>query len=123
MAPLLVTTRLTREDARLDPARSAQELERRVRAHAGWPGSFVETTSGRLGVLEAGVDAAHGGPPGTIVETTAREPALIAGDRRLLVLHRVRPAGGREMAGTDYLRGHRELIGTSIAGPATVDTR
>ena len=132
IAPLIVTTRLTREHARLDPARPAVELERQVRAHAGWPGSFVETAGGRLGVISASVapgeaadeaDAADiAGVAGTIVEAAGGRPAIATSQGRL-VLDRVQPAGGREMAGADYLRGHRELLGTTVAGAATVSGR
>lgn len=115
-----VTTRLTRDDARLDPSRPAAVLERQVRAHAGWPGSFVETRAGRLGVVA--VTAAPGAPgdvPGSIVDADG-VPALATRDGGRLVLRRVQPAGGREMAGADFLRGHRDLVGTVVAAPATV---
>jgi methionyl-tRNA formyltransferase len=117
------TTRLTRDDARLDAARSAAELERQVRAFAGWPGTFVETHAGRVGVLAASIAPDGGDRAGTIVETEGGAPALVAGDGNRLVLERVRPAGGREMSGAEFLRGHRELIGTIVAGAGTVDAR
>lgn len=126
-APASVTTRFTREHARLDATRNAADLERRVRAHAGWPGSFVDTRAGRLAILRASVARDGGGAPGAIVEGPRGEPAITAGDGALLVLERVQPAGGREMAGADYLRGHRELLGTTVgtpaAGAATVSGR
>ncbi|HJP88108.1 MAG TPA: methionyl-tRNA formyltransferase [Candidatus Limnocylindrales bacterium] len=125
--PASVTTRFTRDHARLDPSQPAAQLERQVRAHAGWPGSFIETRAGRLGVLRASVAAGGGGTvgasPGELVEAPDRQPAFVAGDRNLLVLERVQPAGGREMAGADYLRGHRELLGTTVASAATVSER
>lgn len=118
-----VTTLLTRDDARLDPSRPAVELERQVRAHAGWPGSHLETAAGRLGVTSAAVaPAVSGDVPGTLVVGEDGAPAVVTADGRL-VLVRVQPAGGREMPGSDYLRGHRELLGTMIAGPATVNAR
>lgn len=118
-----VTTLLTREDARLDPVRPAVELERQVRAHAGWPGSFVDTAAGRLGVSSVAVaPAVAGDVPGTLVAAEEGVPAVATPDGRLVLL-RVRPAGGREMPGADYLRGHRELLGTMLAGPATVNGR
>jgi hypothetical protein len=40
-----------------------------------------------------------------------------------LVVEVVQPAGGREMAGADYLRGHREVLGTAVARAATVGDR
>jgi methionyl-tRNA formyltransferase len=117
------TTLLTRDDARLDTSRPALELERQVRAHAGWPGSYLETAAGRLGVAGAAVaPSVAGDTPGTLVATEEGIPAIATTDGRLVLL-RVQPAGGREMPGADYLRGHRELLGTMIAGPATVGGR
>src|SRR5438270_13862359 len=43
-----ITRPLRREDGRLDPSRTAAELERQVRAFQPWPGSFIETDDGRL---------------------------------------------------------------------------
>jgi methionyl-tRNA formyltransferase len=122
-----VTTRLTRADASLDPARPAADLERQVRAHAGWPGAAVDTAAGRLVILEASVApraaAAEDDPgPGTVVDVEGR-PALVAGDGRRLVLERVQPAGGRPMSGAEFLRGRRGLLGTTVAAPATVSAR
>jgi methionyl-tRNA formyltransferase len=118
-----VTGRLTRQDARLDPKRSAAELERQVRAHRGWPGSFIETTEGRLGVADTLTEAeAAGDVPGTLVEAAHGLPAIATAGGRLVLL-RVQPAGSREMLGADFLRGHRDLIGTKLAGAATVSGR
>ena len=120
-APATVTTRLTRDHARLDAGRSATELERQVRAFAGWPGAFLDTAAGRLGVLAASVEAgAARETAGTLVETTAHGLAVVTGDGARLVLDGVQPAGGRAMSGADFLRGRRELLGTSVAGAATV---
>ncbi len=55
-----LTTRLRREDGRLDPHLPAAELERRVRALQPWPGSFVDTDVGRVIVWAAQVEPAHG---------------------------------------------------------------
>lgn len=127
-APQVVTTRLTRDAARLDPARPAVELERQVRAFAGWPGSWLDTAAGRIVVLEATATAAPGEPgeagepPGLLVAATDGRPALATRDGRL-VLDRVQPAGGRPMDGAAFLRGHRDLVGTMVAGPVTVGER
>jgi methionyl-tRNA formyltransferase len=122
----VATTRLQRADAALDPARPAAELERRIRAHAGWPGSVIETAVGRLVVVAAriapGASGSADAAAGTIVEVDGR-PALVAGDGARLVLERVVPAGSREMAGAEFLRGRRSLVGTMVLAPATVSAR
>ncbi|MEO8272921.1 MAG: methionyl-tRNA formyltransferase [Chloroflexota bacterium] len=102
-----------REDARLDPAQPARDLERRVRANAPWPGSFLETELGRVAVLAASV--ADGLPidvPGRLVEHGGRL-ALATSDGRL-VLNEARREGRRPATGDEFLRGQRQLVGTSV---------
>jgi len=91
-------------ERRLDPTRPAAELERVVRALTPGVGTFVELADGsRLGVEEA--RALEPGP--------AQGEVVCAGDRLLvgtssgaLELVTVKPAGGRTMQASDYLRGH-----------------
>ena len=101
-----MTRPLRREDGRLDPARPATELERRVRAYLPWPGTFLEADGERLVVGAASVAAsAVGDVPGRLVRLDDR-PALTTADGRL-VLEQVTPQGRRSMSGADYLRGRR----------------
>ncbi|MGZ4201581.1 MAG: methionyl-tRNA formyltransferase [Thermoleophilaceae bacterium] len=100
-----IAEKIAPEDRRLDPSRSAQELERRVRALHPHIGTFAELPGGeRLGVLRA-----------TPVVGTQVEPGELAvDDDRLLFgccdsaleLLEVQPAGGRPMDADAYLRGH-----------------
>jgi methionyl-tRNA formyltransferase len=104
------TTRpLRRDDGRLDPRRSAADLERQVRAYQPWPGSFAETPEGRLIVWRA--SAAPDGPkPGTFdLDGLGTE-----GGRLRLI--EVQPAGGRRMSWDDYVRGRPSIVGASIVG-------
>jgi methionyl-tRNA formyltransferase len=105
-----LTRPLRRDDGRLDPQRGAIELERQVRAHQPWPGSFLETAAGRLAVLEASVDPTRADRPGRLAVTP--DLRLATGDG-WLVLDRVQPAGGRPMDGRSWARGRRELGATS----------
>jgi methionyl-tRNA formyltransferase len=108
-----LTRRLRRADATLDPKRSAEELERQVRAQLPWPGSAIETAAGRLTVQRASVTATQSGDePGTLVGQGAGL-ALATADGRL-VLDEVQLAGRRPMSGAEFLRGHAELIGTRV---------
>jgi len=111
-----VTRPLRREDGRLDPGRSAEELERRVRAYDPWPGAFVETNDGRVIVHEASV--AESGPsdaPGQLVEHERR--LALATHHGRLVLERAQREGREATAGEDFLRGHRRLVGSRIKAP------
>jgi len=108
------TTRpFRREDGRLDPIRPARELERLVRAHAPWPGSFVDTAGGRVAVLRASVAPARAGDTvGTLVEHDGRL-ALVTSDGRL-VFEAARRAGRRALDGAAFLRGQHDLVGAGI---------
>lgn len=116
-----VTRTFRRGDGRLDPGRSAQELERQVRALTPWPGTFLETEAGRLSVHAAAVgEAAEGDEPGRLVRHGDRLALATAQGR--LVLDRVQLAGRREMAGGDFLRGQPQLEATGVGAGATAGT-
>jgi methionyl-tRNA formyltransferase len=100
-----LTRPLRRADGRLDPARRAEDLERQVRAYQPWPGSFLDTRSGRIVVWRATVGPATGTRPGTLGPTGM---STVAGD---LVLHEVQPAGGRRMTWEAFLRGRPGIVG------------
>jgi methionyl-tRNA formyltransferase len=117
-----LTRPLRREDGRLDPTLPAELLERRIRAHLPWPGSFVEIDDGRLVVLSARLAPSdRDDAPGTIVPDE-QGLALATSDGRL-ILDEVQPAGGRPMSGEEYLRGRPAVLGANIrlAGDPTLD--
>ena len=114
---MTMTRPLRREDGLLDATRPAAELERQVRALRPWPGTYVESIAGRIGVLDAHAEGgaiAQDRVPGRL------GPAGIhAADGTLLVLRTVQPAGGRPMSWAELLRGRPGLLGsTVIAGHA-----
>jgi methionyl-tRNA formyltransferase len=103
-----LTRPLRREDGRLDPSRSAAELERHVRALLPWPGTFLEADAERLIVSRASVAAsAPDDEPGRLVRH-GNHPALATADGRL-VLEEVTPPGRQRMPGDAWLRGRRAL--------------
>jgi methionyl-tRNA formyltransferase len=101
-----LTRPFRRDDGRLDPAKSAAQLERQVRALQPWPGSFIEADGSRLIVWRASADDGGGGrrrKPGTLLAS-----GLWTADGRLVPVE-VQPAGGRRMSWDDYLRGRPDL--------------
>ena len=111
-----LTRPLRREDGRLDPTKTAAELERQVRAYQPWPGSFVETASGRLTIWRAQPGEARPAEvfPGTFVATSDGRLALAAEDA-LLVVDDVQAAGGKRMSSKELIRGRPGLVGSYIA--------
>jgi methionyl-tRNA formyltransferase len=93
------------EERRLDPARSATELERAVRALNPHIGTHLELEGGeRLGV-RAAATVADSPPSG---ELEVRGGTLVLGcTPGGLRLEEVQPSGRRPMAVADFLRGHR----------------
>jgi methionyl-tRNA formyltransferase len=108
-----LTRPLTREDGRLDPLRPAVELERWVRAHVPWPGSFIDTPQGRLIVHRAVVaPRVAGDTPGAIV-ADGDGIALATTEGRLRVLE-AQLAGRRPMDAEALRRGAPGLIGPTV---------
>jgi methionyl-tRNA formyltransferase len=91
-------------DRRLDPGRTAVELERAVRALGRHVGTYLELEGGeRLGVREA--RSLPWGPPQGEIE--AGEGRLVLGSADGgLSLEAVQPPGKREMAVEEFLRGN-----------------
>jgi len=115
-AGVSLTKPLRREDGRLDPHKPAAQLERQVRAYQPWPGSFVETASGRLTIWRAQPGEARPAEvfPGTFVATSDGRLALAAEDA-LLVVDDVQAAGGKRMSSKELIRGRPGLVGSYIA--------
>jgi methionyl-tRNA formyltransferase len=105
-AQVTYAEKIAAEDRRLDPARTAAELERVVRALTPHVGAWVELHDGtRLGVSEARAMPGESGPPGTLLARDGDGPALACGQGELQLI-RVKPAGRREMSGPEWLRGY-----------------
>lgn len=103
-----LTRPLRREDGRLDVTRPAAELERQIRAFQPWPGSFMDTSVGRLIVWQAEVSS--DGPPGGSFDIEG----LGVGDGGRLRLLEVQPAGGKRMSWEAFVRGRPAIVGSSI---------
>lgn len=92
--------KLTRAEGRLDFARPAAELERRVRALTPWPGAWFEVDGERVKVLAATV-VAETGAPGTVLN----DAATIACGTGALRLTRLQRAGKAALDAPAFLRG------------------
>jgi methionyl-tRNA formyltransferase len=112
-----ITRPLHRADGRLDPDQPAVLLERQVRAHLPWPGSFFELEGGRLVVLAARVAPGEDDDEIGRFVPDAGGLALVARDGRLL-LDEVQPAGGRPMSGEAFVRGRPSILGQIVRLPS-----
>jgi methionyl-tRNA formyltransferase len=96
-------------DRRLDPALSAADLERRVRALSPHVGTYIDLPWGeRLGVLRTALAPEEGPPAGELDSVDGKLVfGTFAGALDLLEVH---PAGKRPMSAADWLRGNVERL-------------
>jgi methionyl-tRNA formyltransferase len=91
----------------LDFGRPAEELVRIVRAYTPDPGAFTTFQGQRIGVLRASIGGGRGVEHGTL-EVRDETPHVAAG-AGWLRLDEVKPAGKREMKGSEWARGLRAV--------------
>jgi methionyl-tRNA formyltransferase len=97
------------EDRLLDPALTADLLERRVRALTPHIGAYIELPwDERLGVNRATLAGGDGPSPGGLAADDGR--LLYGATGGALELLEVHPAGKRPMAGADWIRGYGERL-------------
>jgi methionyl-tRNA formyltransferase len=110
-----VAPKLSREDARLDLAASAEACRARINGLSPWPGVRVRLAGEELKLVRAASEAGDGsGPPGTVIDP---ERGIVACGRGALRLVEVQPAGKRAMAWRDFARG-RAVARGAVVQPA-----
>ncbi|KKS37856.1 MAG: methionyl-tRNA formyltransferase [Candidatus Sungbacteria bacterium RIFCSPLOWO2_12_FULL_41_11] len=111
---------LKKEDGRIDWSKSADGIERQIRALAPWPGSFTFWKKGkkevRLELLEASVEKTA-----DLSDDHVSGKVLIK-ERRLFVktgqgylgILRLQPEGKKEMTAKEFLNGYGDINGTIL---------
>jgi len=123
--------KLTKADGRIDWVKSAEVIERLVRAMAPWPGAVTEWRGAALRVWAASVGPDPGAAlyqpctspvqgqggtgPGTI-RAVAPDRLSVATGSGMLEITEVQPAGRRRMSVRESLAGHRLSIGDKLGG-------
>jgi methionyl-tRNA formyltransferase len=97
------TRRIRKEHGLIDWARSAEEIERQVRAMLPWPTAYTSYSGKRIIVLEAGVIAGALGQAGIVLSVS---PLVVAAGRGALEIRRVKVEGKNEMTAKSFLAGH-----------------
>lgn len=99
-----LVNRYTKEDGLLDWQKPAPVLERLVRAHEPWPGTYTFFQGKRLKILKSAVGTSVQHAIGkTLIQN--HSPAIACGENTSLILLRVQPEGGNIMDGATFLRG------------------
>lgn len=99
--------KLAKDDGILDWDKTAEQLEREVRAFIGWPKSRT-MLAGKEVIVTAAHAATGDQEPG---KTTIDGKTIKVGCKKgLLVIDRLKPAGKNEMTAEAFLAGHKQLF-------------
>jgi methionyl-tRNA formyltransferase len=102
-------TKISKDEARIDWSRPAQEIQRHVQGLAPFPGAWFEADGERIKLLDAeAVDGA--GQPGEVIG----EPLVIGCGEDALHCRTLQRAGKGAMLVDDFLRGFPVPIGTIL---------
>ena len=105
--------KLSRDEGYVDWNKSAEEIEKLVRALYPWPGAWTEIDGSRIKIFESKVIPASKQifPPGTIIDNKL----TISCGRNSLRLVRLQKQGKKIMNTEEYLNGNPISIGTNLS--------
>lgn len=105
---------IKKEDGKIDWNKSAEEIERQVRAHVAWPNAFTFWNKKQLKILNAEIqDKNTNKKLGEVFLTENKELAVQTGGG-VLILKEVQPEGKKQMSALDFRNGHPEIIGSIL---------
>ena len=108
---------LTKDDGRIDWTKSAEELERMVRAFQPWPGTWTVWESGSKRIkIEAASWIADAIPEGILGQVwhNTQNPLLIQSGRGSLTIKRLGIEGKKIVDVEQFLHGHPSIIGAVL---------
>ncbi len=104
--------KISREDGRIGWTKQAEQIEREIRAYAGWPGSHTT-----LGQVEVIIMKAHFVPSdfGSLGEINVEDEIgvlMIQAKDGYLCIDALKPVGKKEMPVKAFLNGYKSRLGT-----------
>lgn len=98
---------ITKQDGKIDFTKSAEQIERQIRAFDPWPGAFCSYMDQTLKIWQAQVlEGGEGETPGKILAVTD-EGIDIACGSGILRAQQIQMPGKKRVAVKDFLRGNR----------------
>lgn len=112
-AEATVTSLLSKNDGRLSWDKSAEELERLVRAYDPWPGTFSFWGGRRVKILRASIGTdAISAQPGTVVQYGVG--IAIRAKESLLKIDSIQLEGKKPQSGEEFARAYPTIIGAIL---------
>lgn len=97
------TKQITKHDGHVDWNKPAEQLEREIRAYAGWPSSSTEINGKPVSIISTQVLEINGEPGTFFVHN--KQLAAHCGKNALLITE-LKPSGKRTMSSRDFLAGN-----------------
>lgn len=117
--------KISKEDSRIDWAKSSRELDAQIRAFDPWPGSYTSLRGARLSILEAEPldeympiekdEHVTNPAPGTIIAVSASKGIVVATGRGFLAIKRLQLATRKPMGAYEFANGVRGLVGAVLS--------
>lgn len=99
--------KLSKEDSIVDWSKSAEQIEREVRAFAGWP--KTRTVFGDLDIVITQAHVINAAGTAGKTDIIDKMPVVYCGNGAL-ALDKLKPAGKKEMTGEAFLAGYKKLF-------------
>jgi len=96
--------KITKAGGKIDWSKPASQLEREIRAYAGWPGSYTKLAGKDVSITQAKIYNLSG-TPGDIFVAERQNLGVYCG-KNALTIERIKPAGKKEMTGQEFTRGY-----------------
>jgi len=117
---------IKREAGKIDWQKSAKEIEQQIRAFTPWPGTYAtlpsyspnEVKGSKIKIIKA-----ESPDKQLYLEQSRRAGKIfLTDDKNLavqtsngcLIINELQPEGGKTMSASDFLRGHKNIIGTIL---------
>lgn len=109
---------IKKEDGKIDWNKSAEEIERQIRAFQEWPGSYTDFNGKILKITEADYENLS-----TMLGASTKIGEVFIADKKelgvqtrngILILKRIQLEGKKPMPVKDFLNGHPEIVGAIL---------
>lgn len=103
---------IKKQDGKIDWNKSAEEIERQIRAFHEWPTAYTFFNDKQLKILEADIMEGKNKKPGKVF--AENKELMVQTGNGVLILKQIQLEGKKPMSTRDFLNGHPEIIGSNL---------
>lgn len=102
---------IKKEDGKIDWSKSAKEIEQQIRAFFPWPGSFGFLAGQKIKIIKARAKEEGASKEIGEIFKDGDNNLCVQTKKGCLTIETLQSEGGKVLAASDFLRGHKEIIG------------